>query len=100
MKQTVNFYDFKDAFNTMDRGNQFTYEGLQALFHWLEDFEEGTGQEIELDVIALCCDFREYDDLSHFWEYYDKEDYPDLQSIEDSTVVIPLENGGLIIQNF
>lgn len=59
MKQTINLYQFRDAFHRMDRADAFTYEGLEVLFNGLEEFEEDTGEEMELDVIALCCDFSE-----------------------------------------
>ena len=59
MEQTVNLYQFRDAFQRMDRADAFTYEGLEVLFRGLEEFEEDTNEEMELDVIALCCDFVE-----------------------------------------
>lgn len=58
MKTTVNVYDFRDAFARMGRKN-FSYDGLGLLFEYLEDFENSTGEEIELDVVAICCDFAE-----------------------------------------
>ena len=60
MKQTINVYDFERAFQLADRRNNFSYAGLHALFDYLEDHEDSYGEEIELDVIALCCDFSEY----------------------------------------
>lgn len=59
MKTTVSRYDFERAFADAGRKDQFSYEGLKALFDYLEDYEEQTGEEIELDVIALCCDYNE-----------------------------------------
>jgi predicted ArsR family transcriptional regulator len=59
MKTTVSRYDFERAFADADRKENFSYEGLNALFDYLEDYEEQTGEEIELDVIALCCDYSE-----------------------------------------
>jgi len=59
MKQSINFSMFCDAFRDANRDNQFTYEGKRCLFDWLEQYEEDTGEEQELDVIALCCDFYE-----------------------------------------
>ena len=59
MKTTIDLYDFRDAFYRMGRKTNFSYEGLEILFEYLEELEEGTDQEIELDVIALCCDFSE-----------------------------------------
>ena len=58
MKQSINSYDFHRAFETM-RPDNFSYEGLDALFDWFEQLEDDTGEEIELDVIAICCDFTE-----------------------------------------
>lgn len=59
MKTTVNRYAFERAFADAGRKDQFSYEGLKALFEYLEQYEEDTGEEIELDVIALCCDYYE-----------------------------------------
>lgn len=59
MKTTVSRYDFERAFADAGRKDQFSYEGLSVLFDYLEDYEEQTGEEIELDVIALCCDYYE-----------------------------------------
>ena len=59
MKTTINFCDFCDAFRKFDRNDAFSYEGKRALFNYLEQMEESTGKEIELDVIALCCDYEE-----------------------------------------
>jgi hypothetical protein len=59
MKTTVTKYDFERAFITAGRKDQFSYEGLAVLFDYLEELEASTGQELELDVIALCCDYYE-----------------------------------------
>jgi len=57
MKQTVNFSAFVDAFQAYDRYDQFGYAALRSLFDYLEQVEEDIGEEFELDVIALCCDY-------------------------------------------
>ena len=57
MYKTIDFYDFENAFEAMGRGNQFTPAGLRVLFDYLEESE--AGRDIELDVIAFCCDYRE-----------------------------------------
>ena len=57
MKQTVNFSDFCDAFRAYDRYDQFGYQALMVIFEYLEEMEESTGQELELDVVAICCDY-------------------------------------------
>lgn len=76
MKTTVSVYDFRDSFRRCGRENQFSYEGLQVLFDYLEEYEEGTGEEIELDVIALCCEFAEstYEELAEAYDFDIDED--------------------------
>jgi len=58
MRTTVDFYDFKRAFEAC-RPEHFSAEGLGILFDGLEEFEDDIGEEMELDVIAICCDFCE-----------------------------------------
>ena len=59
MKTTISRYDFERAFADADRKENFSYEGLNLLFDYLESYEEDTGQELELDVVAICCDYNE-----------------------------------------
>lgn len=59
MKQTINKDQFRHAFQNMGRGEQFSYEALGLLFDYIEMIESETGEQIELDVIALCCDYSE-----------------------------------------
>lgn len=58
MKQSINFSAFVDAFHAFDRYDQFGYEALKVIFEYLEEYEDSTGEEIELDVIAICCDYN------------------------------------------
>jgi hypothetical protein len=115
MKQTVNKYQFAEAFKTAGRGDQFSYKGLDALFDWLEEEDDGG---YELDVIALCCDFSEYESA---WrcatDYFTPSQYEELfanskfdgkeerdesirEYFEENTCVIYPSNGGIIIQVF
>ena len=59
MKITVSSYDFERAFADAGRMDQFSYEGRAVLFAYLEELEQSTGEELELDVVALCCDSYE-----------------------------------------
>ncbi|MCD6162597.1 MAG: hypothetical protein J7K40_09325 [candidate division Zixibacteria bacterium] len=67
MKQTVSLGDFRDAFQKMGRGDNFSYEGLEALYDFLEECE---GEDYELDVIALCCAYSEYGDVEAYADVY------------------------------
>ena len=97
MKTTVNFSQFVDAFRI--RKDNFSYDGLKALFEYLEQYEEGGGEEIELDVIALCCEYSEYENLAEFQKDYNK-DYKSIEDIEEQTSVIRIDDERFIIQCF
>ena len=109
MIDTVNKYDFVDRFRSSDSyANNFSYEGLSALFDYLEDYENDTGVQIEFDLVALCCDFTEYENIQEIKDSYSYS-YLDIESLEDLegyTTVIPVYNldgslsDRLIIQNF
>lgn len=109
MKTTVNSSDFVDAFRTHNRMDQFSYEGLKALFEHLEQYEEDMGEEMELDVTALCCDYSEHSTATeaateHGWEADAEADEDDndeaaLEWLQDQTTVIPHKKG-IIVQSF
>ena len=88
MKQTINFYQFATQFQAI-RPNSFSREGLIALWEYLEQSEEDMGEEMEFDVIALCCDFIEYESLADY-----QQDYSD--DVEDY-IVATTENNGIIV---
>ena len=96
MIQAINFSDFQDAFRNMNRQENFTYEAKQALFDYLEDLEESLGKQIELDVIALCCEWSEYEDIEALEAAYSL-DYEELQ---ERTTVIDIEGGSFLILDF
>jgi hypothetical protein len=59
MIQTINLYDFRDAFKRYGRGDQFSYEGLELIFDYVEEYEQSAGEQVEFDVVALCCEWCE-----------------------------------------
>ena len=58
MKTTVYENEFIKMFQDI-RPNNFSLGGLRRLYEGLTEFEQDTGEEIDLDVIAICCDFQE-----------------------------------------
>ena len=89
MYKYITFCSFCDSFST-ERENTFTYDGKLALFNYLERLEEETDTTIELDIIALCCEYTEYENLEEL-----QKDYSDIESIEDlqnNTQVIEIPN--------
>jgi hypothetical protein len=99
MRRTVNVHDFRQAFVDYDRAENFSYAGLEALFEYLVSLEEDTGEEMELDVIGICCDFSEYENIKEFQENYGDE-YQTIEDVEERTTVIPVDGDRFIIQQF
>jgi hypothetical protein len=102
MKIEVTFYNFVDAFRNHGRENSFSYEAKRALFNYLEELEEDCGMDIELDVIALDCDYCEYGNATEAAREYDCEEETEeycLNWLYERTQVIPF-NSGVIIQSF
>jgi len=98
MKQTVYLEDFRKSFQSI-RPNNFSYEGLMALYDYLIQSEDDIGEELDLDVIGICCDYTEYKNLEELKSNY--SDIKTLEELEDKTLVIPIENTeGFIIQNY
>ena len=117
MHITVDFSMFADAFRRMGRENQFSREALEALFEYIENYEEDTGIRVELDVLGLCCEFTEYttaveaasdygftteleaDDYNSPEDFEEAKESEAREWLEDRTTVISFD-GGLIIKNF
>jgi len=97
--KTIDIYDFRRAFADYNRADNFSYEGLTALLEWLEELADDTGTPYELDVIALCCEFTEYSDLTEIQANYSGTDIGSIDDLRDHTSVIEFD-GGLIIQDF
>lgn len=56
--------------------------------------------EIEADLVAVCCDFTRYESLAEFNEAYAR-DYTTLDEVENDTTVIRIEDSeAFIIYNF
>tara|TARA_R110000822_G_C14993627_1_gene459981 strand:+ start:150 stop:461 length:312 start_codon:yes stop_codon:yes gene_type:complete len=92
MKVYVNEHMFRDRFMQSDNYyNKFSYKGLTALFEYIEELEDDCGEEIEFDMIALCCDYSEYDDLDDFDRDYSKDGKVyTMDEIREETVVIEI----------
>lgn len=111
MKITVTESTFKDQFKACGREDNFSYAGLSALFEYCEDMENDLGDEYELDVTALCCEFSEesYMDVAQNYNIdldncEDDEERFDavVEYMEEYTVVVfnDFDTGMLLYQNF
>jgi len=60
MKTTVSKQHFIDAFLTSNSySDNFSYDGLEILFDYLEEMENGCETELEFDLVAIACDYSE-----------------------------------------
>jgi hypothetical protein len=120
MKMTLNTYQIADALKN-DTCARWSYAGSLALAEYLEEYEESTGEEMELDTCAIRCDFSEYESalacaLEYGWSpeasILDDDDNirPDeeveeenneraLKWLQNRTQVIEFE-GGIIVSSF
>jgi hypothetical protein len=99
MKEYVNEHTFRDRFMRSDNyKNNFSYEGLHALFKYIEQYEDDCGEEFEFDMVGICCDYSEYDSLKDFNADYAGTPgnncwkYETLDDIREETVVIEIPN--------
>ena len=52
-------YELQTEFNRYDRSDNFTPAGIRVLFDYLEEISEGSGEDIKLDIVGLCCEYSE-----------------------------------------
>ena len=109
---TVDKNIFVSAFRESYRGDDFSYEALEALFYYYDGLdEECGGTQTELDVVAICCDWCEYDKdmlisdygyLSERGEEQDDDEYIEtlLEELNKVTYVIFVKGGTWLIEAF
>lgn len=111
MKITLTESQFISQFMQV-RPNSFSRPALSALFDHLEEMEEMMDEEIEMDAVALCCDWTEYDSaleaaIAHNFQPDSLElskrveaEEQALEFLHRNTITLELGNGGVIFQNF
>jgi len=98
MKMEVLREDFLKEFLAI-RPKNFSVAGLNALYDYIIEYEESTGETINLDIIAICCDYVEYKSFKEL-----QQNYKNIKSIKDlknKTETIEIKGTkGLIIKEF
>ena len=95
--QTVNKSQFIDNLLADDYAS-WTYEDAGALYDYYEDYSEGTGEDVELDRVALRCEWTRADSIDEVIEDYD--DIESLEDLQDNTQVIEHDGGVLLFIAF
>lgn len=91
-----------------ERHEDKVIEGTEALVAWLEELEEDTGEEMELDPVALRCQFSLYttNQAAEQWDIdtsginADDRDEAIVDYLNDNTIVIPVDSNNLIVAEF
>lgn len=112
MHITLDKNQFVRRFQSSSRANQFSREGLEAIY----DYYESIGEDLELDIIGICCEWTEYDDLKELcsdycvdtylkdYDYDNDDDYllDDLLTDVEGVVntLIKLDNGNYLIETY
>ena len=90
MKQAMTKGTFIDAFLKSDTyKSNFSIDGLMTLYGYFEEYEDSTGEEIDFDMVAICCEYSEYSSLEEYNNDYSKE-YKTIDEIENDTFLIPI----------
>lgn len=107
--QTLSKSSFIDAFKQSSRKDQFSYEALEAIFDYLEEYSDSTGETVEFDIVGICCDWSEMTwqevalsygvDLSQCTD--DDERMGEIESfLCDNTQFLELSDGVFVFQQF
>ena len=89
----MNKTEFIEAFSKWHGGdykNNFSYEGLDAMYDYFDEIEE-----YELDMVGICCNYSEYENLAEI-----QEQYADIETVDDLrelTEVIEIPNNERLI---
>ena len=107
----INKYEMIRAFNTYGRlktseGGNFTMKAVEALFEYYDEmagecFE--LSQAYELDVVGICCEWTQYDNIDEVREAYDlvRDDAMDVfEYLEDNTYHIVLDDDSILVREF
>ena len=69
--QTVDSSDLYHLACRLHRGNNFGYDGWRAIGDHLESLSDDLGEDIEIDIISICCEYNMASSADGFYEGYD-----------------------------
>lgn len=103
----INKYGMIDAFRkygrlkTSETHGNFTEEAVEELFEYYDELEN-----YELDVIGICCEWAQYDDINEVRDAYLDEVHGIFESdavfeyLEDNTYHIVLDDDSILVREF
>ena len=86
IKQTVNEYRFMQVLRE-DEYASWSYGATKALYDYYEQLSEDIGEDIELDHVAIRCEWNEYDTAWDAMLQYQPDDMPTVENSEGMDLV-------------
>ena len=88
---------------TSETHGNFTEEAVEELFNYYDELEN-----YELDVIGICCEWTQYDDIDEVREAYldnvakpsEYDSYDVFEYLEDNTYHIVLDDDSILVRDF
>ena len=94
--------DFINLFHVMDRENNFSVTARRALFNYYDSLANDIGEDIELDIIGICCEWSESTEDSLIIEYIHLVNDEDIDEDDDdarlSLIVDYIESESMLIE--
>lgn len=99
----------------IDRGHNFGYDGWLEIGDYLEQLSDDLGEDIEVDIVGICCEYSMIESVQEFWdeqelptvsddEWHDMDDEEKLEAIEnylqENTSVVTCQENLIIWQAF
>ena len=110
----INKYEMIEAFRryegrlkTSETHGNFTEEAVEELFDYYDGLDGNKDRpHYELDVISICCEWTQYDDIDEVketyldtkQETYDSDDV--FEYLEDNTYHIVLDDDSILVREF
>lgn len=103
MKITLTTYEIANEL-MQDESADWSYAGAKALAKYLESVEDDTGEEMELDTVAIRCEFSEHASLQDWADDYfgdsdavaDQFGFSDEDELQDAVRDYIYDHGTLI----
>ena len=81
VKKFAQVWQLVAEFKNAGLEHHFSEAGLKALMEYFDDL----GEDVELDVIGICCEFTEFESLEEFNNDMNEE-FLSIDEIEDKTI--------------
>ncbi len=110
MKETLSTSQVADRLYEDRHNAGWSWAGAHALAEHLEELEQDMGEEMEMDVVAIRCEYSEYEsatDAASNYSDFEADEDADAEDVEaaaleflnDNTSVVEF-SGGVIIRDF